>query len=479
MTAPTLPLTVHSASPDPELQQEMLSRWLTLAGSDLTQISQIKRFIEYYEADPEFRNGVAIAPEATLSQYHLQLPVTETRWLWDREFVQSQQAQGIPLPTALDQFLQYRQAVDQWMYRWRNTMPDSDPRFQAWRNRQISRADSEIRKSHNTQILHAPVCFELTKGCSVGCWFCGISAPRFSDIFYYTPENAQLWREVLTVIQEICGPAAGSGFCYWATDPLDNPNYEQFVEDFHHILGSFPQTTTAQPLKDPARVRSLLNLSDRTGFTYHRFSILSLKILENLYSEFSPEELIRVGLVLQNKESLYHKAVSGRALEKQQKAGETGDELAQSSIACVTGFLFNMVERSVKLISPCNADERWINGYRIYEEGTFETASDLKVLLEGMISRQMPLGVRPGDRIRFGRKFKHENLTDGFKLSTRFLTLKFRHRPEIQKLGEAILKGDQTAAELATAFQEIGVSESETYLSLNLMFNRGVLDDEP
>ena len=41
------------------------------------------------------------------------------------------------------------------------------------------------------------------------------------------------------------------------------------------------------------------------------------------------------------------------------------------TIACVSGFLFNMVERNVRLISPCNASERWPLGYRIYDEGTF------------------------------------------------------------------------------------------------------------
>lgn len=456
-----------------------LTHWAELEGEELTNVSHIKRFFEYYEADPEFRNSVAITPAQTLAQYHLKIPFTEIRWLWDKEFRNSQQDQGIPLPASLEFFFDYQEAFGEWCDRWRYLMPDSDPRFNAWRQRQMARADSELSKTINAQIGHSPACFELTKGCSVGCWFCGISAPRFSDIFTYTPANSQLWRDVLEVIKEICGPAAASSFCYWATDPLDNPDYEKFIEDFYGILGEYPQTTTAQPMKDPARVRALLKLSKSKGFAYDRFSILSLKILESVFAEFSPEDLINIWPVMQNKDALVIKALAGRTLEKNKKAGEADEQRVQSTIACVTGFLFNMVERSVKLISPCKADDRWPNGYRIYAQGTFETASDLKILLERMITQQMPLGIRENEIVRFRRDLRHENLDDGFKLLTRYLTLKFRNRPLIKELGLAILKGDKTAAEIATEFEKLGVPIAETYYSLNLMFNRGVLDDEP
>jgi len=35
--------------------------------------------------------------------------------------------------------------------------------------------------------------------------------------------------------------AAGRGFCYWGTDPMDNPDYEKFCLDFHEVLGIFPK----------------------------------------------------------------------------------------------------------------------------------------------------------------------------------------------------------------------------------------------
>src|SRR5205814_8046857 len=107
--------------------------------------------------------------------------------------------------------------------------------------------------------------------------FCGVSAGRKGADFLYTPDNARLWRDVLAVLRRVVGPAAATGFCYWATDPLDNPDYERFALDVAEICGRFPQTTTAQPLKDPERTRALLALSVAHGCTINRFSILTLR----------------------------------------------------------------------------------------------------------------------------------------------------------------------------------------------------------
>lgn len=469
---------------DRDAEKELMDNWMKLNPEQLTIIGQIQRCIERYEADAEFRHNILIEPQKTLDRYNLKLDPQAIRWLFDREFYEQQQTQGKPLPQSIQLYSNYNEAVTKWMRRWRDLTPQSDPRFQAWRERQMARADSEISKTGNVQIVHAPATFELSKGCSVGCWFCGISAPRFSDIFTYTPENAQLWRQTLAIVTEICGSATESGFCYWATDPFDNPDYEKFISDFQTIVGILPQTTTAQPLKDVKRTKAFLQFAQANGFVHNRFSILSLKILENLYQQFTPEELVHVGLVLQNPESVMNKAVAGRALEKKQKKSSqhpqpTKTPSAPSTIACVTGFLFNMVDRSVQLISPCKADERWPNGYRIYDRGTFNDAQDLKLLLERMISTHMPLEIRSTDTIRFRRDLKHETLIDGFKLSSPFLTLKFRNRPFLKELGEIIDRGDRTAEQIATYLETLGASKENTFASLSLMFKRGVLDDEP
>ena len=451
---------------------------------ELVRISQVKRFYERWEAAPYFKQQVLTDPHKAAIRYNLNLAPEEIKQLLTEALAQTD-GESVPVLLLIGSYGKFVNDHLKWCYELKRIADSSkEPRFKSWRERQMARAGSELNQfRQDPPTIHAPICFELSKGCSVGCWFCGVSAPRLGDIFTYNQANAKLWREVLELMKEILGPAAGAGFCYCASDPFDNPDYEKFCSDFHEILGIFPQTTTAQPLKDPDRTRALLKLAQESGCMINRFSILSLKILDQLHKEFTPEELTFVRLVLQNQESSQSKSNSGRAREynkrKAEKNQEALDDTFAGSTACVSGFLFNMVEGSVKLISPCNADDRWPNGYRIYEEGTFTNVDELKILLEGMIDRHMPLTVRPNDRISFRRDLKYESLPDGFQVSTRFQAHKLRNNPYMKQLGEVIHKGDKTAEEIAWLFNICGVPSLNIYHFLNLMFKHGILDDEP
>jgi radical SAM family RiPP maturation amino acid epimerase len=446
----------------------------------LIRESQIKRFYEKWHADPDFQQQFLTDSYQAVFHYNLNINSEDVKALWDE--VLAQRDAGKPAPISVEYVQEFYRKIKCEMF---HTIAASsrEPRFKAWRERQIARASSQMYKSVHDEIPHMTGAFELSKGCSVGCWFCSVSAPRLGDIFTYSQENAKLWREVLELLKDIHGAAAKASFCYWATDPLDNPDYEKFCIDFYKILGIFPSTTTAQPLKDPVRTRLLLKLSLEKGCLMNRFSILSLKILDQLHKEFSPEELAFVKLELQNPEADGIKANAGRAREynkrKAEKNQETVDDLLPGTNTCVSGFLFNMVERNVKLISPYNADDRWPLGYRVYEEGTFTNVDNLKTLLKGMIDRHMPLTVKPNDRISFRRDLKYESLPDGFQVSTRFKTYKFRNVPYVKQLGEVIHKGDKTAEEIASLFNIFGVPSVHIFQSLNLMFKNGILDDEP
>jgi hypothetical protein len=203
-------------------------------------------------------------------------------------------------------------------------------------------------------------------------------------------------------------------------------------------------------------------------------------MLNQVHEEFSAEELACVKLVIQNKESSIIKANAGRTRERNLKKGEEDSEFPQQgTIACVTGFLFNMVDRSVKLISPCNANDRWPLGYIVYDEGTFDNVDELKILLERMIGEHMPLTVKPNDLISFRRDLKYEGLPDGFQLSNKLKTFKFHHDSYLRELGEVIHKGGKTAAEIASMFDTCWVSPTHIFHHLNLMFSKGVINDEP
>ncbi len=460
--------------------QDLLKIHKVLDETQSNSISHIKRFYERWRGDKKFREQLFKDPYKAIEHYALKVNPEEIRQLWDLEYTKKH-GEDAPVSSSLKNFREIFVKGESAKLK-HSLLSFKESRFKAWRDRQIARTLSQFPKCHYDSIAHAPMCFELSKGCSVGCWFCGISAPRLGDIFIYNQENAKLWCEVLELMRGILGTAGGEGFCYWATDPLDNQDYEKFCSDFHEILGSFPQTTTAQALKNPERTRSLLKLSNEKGCKLNRFSILSLKILDRVHEEFSAEELASVYLVLQSTESDFAKANAGRARNRNKtknKNSESDQALSQETIACVTGFLFNMVDRSVKLISPCPADDRWPNGYIIYDEGTFYDASSLKILLEEMVAKNMPLNVRYSDVIRFRLNLKYENLADGFQLSTKYLTRKFCNQPYLKELGEVIKEGNKTAKEIVLLFEKFGVPQANTLYSLNILFNQGVLDDEP
>lgn len=472
----------HGKTQEPHWTEKLSDKELV---QELGRISHVKRFYERWEADPNFKQQVLNNPNQAVIRYNLNINPKDIERLLTEAITQTD-GEAVSVLRPIGNYEKFVNDHIKWCYELKRIADSSqDTRFKCWRERQMARTRSELNEfCQDPATIHAPVCFELSKGCSVGCWFCGVSAPRLEDIFTYNQSNAKLWREVLELMREILGSAAGAGFCYCASDPFDNPDYEKLCSDFHEILGHFPQTTTAQPLKDPNRTRLLLKLSLSKGCMVNRFSILSLKILEQLYQEFSPEELTFVRLVLQNQESSQSKSNSGRAREYNQRKAEKNrdvleDDSFAGSTACISGFLFNMVDRRVKLISPCNADSRWPNGYRIYEEGNFTNVDDLKILLEGMINRHMQLTVRPHDRISFRRDLKYESLPDGFQVSSRFVAHKLRNKPYLKQLGDVIHQGDKTAAEIAELFNLFGFSSINIYQSLNLMFKQGLLDEEP
>jgi radical SAM family RiPP maturation amino acid epimerase len=438
----------------------------------LAKFSQVKRFQERWEADGKFREQVVQDPYSAFFRYGLKLNPEDVRPKWDRSCKDILQFPLLKLSQGFFERLDKVTDINSEV---------SDSQIRVWRERQIARTSSQFNLAFHKVIQHIPVSFELSKGCSVGCRFCAVSALKFSDIFLYTPENAKLWRGVLEVMTGFLGTAAGNGFCYWATDPLDNPDYDKFCLDFHAITGSLPQMTTAQPLKNIEQTRAILKLSREKNAICNRFSILSLKMLEKVHQEFSDEELLNVQMNFLNDEAENAvKAHAGRQREANLKKGQ-GDEEShrQGTIACVSGFLFNMVERSVKLISPCNADERWPLGYMVYDQGTFVDADDLKMLIERMIRDNMPRMLRPSDLICFRRDLNYQTLVDGFQLSTRIKTFKFHHDSLWKELGALIHQGQYTTAEITQLLALKGVTSANISFYLNVLFERGVLDFEP
>ena len=435
-------------------------------------MAHAKRLLERWEGDDAFRALLEQDPEGAVRQYGLRADAVALRPVWDSHWDQT-----LPVDPSVERYRAF--ILEKLAHRdeLRTTSAPLASNFHAWRTRQMVRTTSQLGPVKSHGIVHPLIAFELSKGCSVGCWFCGISAPKLGDLFPYTDANRGLWRDVCTVWREEIGPAAAQGFLYWATDPLDNPDYEKFCCDFHELCGYFPQTTTALPLRDVARTKRLLRLSEERGCLLNRFSLLTLKILDRVHAEFTAEELAFVELVLQIRKEALSKAVAGRALEKARKTVEGDYET--STIACVSGFLVNMVERTMKLISPVPASERWPLGYRIHGEGTFRDGEEFRTLLRALTSTEvMPASVPREGRLAFRPDLTWQMEGEALVVSSHYLRQIFQGLPPnaLARMGEMLAAGTHVSAEVAL---ESGADLPSAFLLLNRMLALGVLDEDP
>lgn len=452
-------LTLAELRQDPEIQPVFMAGQMPDYADEL---ALVKRFCERWRGDAEFRARLEKDPQSTLEQAGVPFSAQELGPLYDA------QAVGPPSRLVRRVWALHQEKVA-WRESLRQQMELTSPGLNAWRRRQIRRCAWQLAAGNAEAIVHPPAAFELARGCSVGCWFCGVSAPKLTDLWLATPENRQLWREVLEVVMEICGPAAGHSFLYWATDPMDNPDYEQFCVDFHSVTGHFPQTTTALALKNVERTRALLKLSQQYGSPLDRFSVLTLRQLLQIHEQFTPLELLRVELVTQNKESLGARSAAGKALSR------LDPETAHATtIACVSGFLFNMPDRRVRLVSPCPSSPRWPDGYRVHGEATFSHAGQLRAVLLEWSNRPTRLGLQEVPRFREDLQLVPRE--GGFRLQDKSRGVDFHSRgyAGMQQLGQLISEGTYTVEELCLKMEQ---DPAETLLALQEMHIAALFED--
>jgi radical SAM family RiPP maturation amino acid epimerase len=467
--------------------------WDRRSSEELHTLAHIKRFMECLTGDPGFRKKLAdnfngdlraVAEEYGIdADPALMLPLFSTAHM---KYRFTDEGTQWPLAKLWDAYMQdILQHRD--MLRQLGDTSKNNPRFHNWRQRQMARCYSELG-SMAPAITHPIIGLELSEGCSVGCWFCGISADKFKGYWPYTESNATLWRDVLAEVADVFGTGAQTGFCYWGTDPSDNPDYPRFIEDYYEVVGALPQTTTAAPMKNVAWTRQVLALFNKHRFVCNRFSLLTLKAMQQVHREFTPQEIFGVELVLQNKEAIVGKANAGRAMERKhrmEKGGKTARlamlDSDQSTIACVSGFLVNMVTRTVRLVTPTRSSERWPLGYRIYAEATFSTAAEFRAIIDDMIEAHMPEDLSGDDILAFRPDLPYNQLADGFELSGAGGTKYTMHSDVIGAayLGKLIRSGDRTASDIIAAMVRSGSDIFQVAAYLRRLFDLGVFDDDP
>ena len=453
-----------------------------------SELAAVKRFGERWRADRNFREALPKDPVAVARQYGLEADPMMLRSLWDIGYQAEQPADWQP-PVAVQRYRMFvrEKLLHREGLRSRECVP-ADPRHRAWRDRQIARTMTHLGPRSYDGIIHAPFAIEVSKGCSVGCWFCGVSAERRQTDFLYSPENSRLWRRMLETLKRYLGTAATGGFAYWATDPLDNPDYERLCLDMAEICGRFPQTTTAQPQKHVERVKRLLRLSEDHGCTINRFSVLTLKHFDKVMESFTADELLHCEIVAQNVEASHIQGNAGRArgsrkLKRSAEAHGFADaawEKVPGTIACVSGWLINMVEQRVRLVTPCPASERWPDGYWVLDDRHFRDGEEFEAQLEDMMERHMTSAVRASQPARFRRDLRIS--CDGETIyATGFgATTTIAGGEHVMELAKALVLGDLTAGELAVRREDLhGSPAAMTMDTLNRIFDAGAFDEEP
>lgn len=430
---------------------------------DIPVIASFKRFTEYMMMDRDFRAQYTADPVAAVESIGLDPSLVRT------------EAGGDDTHAAMlyDRFIKKKLKM-------RDNVRDSgnpdNAQFAKWRDRQMKRCYMHFPKEQTDLIVHIAIGYELSSGCSVGCKFCGLNAGKLTKVFRADEENKKLWSGVQDAAAKVIGKAAGEGMCYYATEPLDNPDYEYFMDDWKIRYGKHCQITTAAATRNIERTRQILKRLNSTDEVVFRFSVKSIEEFNTIMASFTPEELLLVELLPQFEDAPGNGfAKAGRNVE---------DEDFNGSISCISGFLVNMSERTIRLLTPINSSKRYPTGQVEVMKECFSDAADFEDKLKCMIYRMKTI-LSPKDMLSV-----YDYLECGFeKEDTCLIYNKTGNairidnpvlRPFMEKAWDMLKEGGHTRHEIGEAMTAIDerVDPVSIYSIINKLWNSGVIVDE-
>lgn len=369
---------------------------------DVHKIAYVKRMMEYCGLIPGFKERLTANAQEVIDECGF--PLTPEDITFGAPILERSHARMNPLypDSAAGLYAEFMENK----FLSRDTLaleatPDNTI-MKRWRQRQIGRCNV-VLGAKAAALVHTCMTFELSEGCSVGCKFCGLNAGKLSDVYKYTEENAQLFKNVCTNALNIIGKAAGRGTLYFASEPMDNPDYEKFMHIYREIFGVTPQITTAKAVNNIERLRPLLAEINESQDVIYRFSALSEAVVNKLFEEFTPEELILTEVLPQ-----YDDAPSSKFANAGREAVEMGEY--GDTISCVSGFVVNMCTHKMRLTTPTWSDSEHPTGEIILDTRVFTDADDFADKLNDMIKKNMINIIGPNDRIR---------LREGIELSVK------------------------------------------------------------
>lgn len=357
---------------------------------NLHEIAWVKRALEYETLIPGYMEELQKDPEGTLKKWGLPMAIRDYSFGPSTLEKNNIKMNATYSDSAAEKYAEFMDNKCIYRDEIREKCTPKNEAMKKWRQRQIGRCSIQLGAKFNA-LVHAPVIFELQDGCSVGCKFCGLNAGKLKAVFEYTKENAKLFKEVITIVKDIIGDAAGYGTLYYATEPLDNPDYEKFMKDYREVFGITPQITTAKSAGNIERLRPLLAEINENQDVIYRFSLLSEGAARKIFEEFTPEELILTELLPQYEEAPASNLISAGRNAKNDEYSDT--------ISCVSGFVINMVNKTIRLTTPTWASKEHPTGEIILETVQFADGDDFRAKMMEIIGRHMKNIIEPDDEI--------------------------------------------------------------------------------
>jgi hypothetical protein len=249
--------------------------------------------------------------------------------------------------------------------------------WNSWRNSQTRRYQSEDNSLRASKITYIAFAIELTDGCSGGCSFCGFSAHSLRKNQMSYEENRNNYRTLLKEFSNLAGKEyAKTGVLYWATDPLDHPQYSLYAKDYAEIIGIYPHTTTAIAENNIELIKSIIREQrDYNKKPWNiRISLRSEKAYQYLCENLTLEDRSIIQMNPQYKSRQTSFARTGRAFKN---SSMNDQSVHGGTIACMTGFLASLPKNKIQLITPCMANKKNINGYRILQTTVVDESTNI------------------------------------------------------------------------------------------------------
>ena len=482
---------------------------------DIRAAAETKRFFECYDGDRDFRAAVDAGGRFTDQQRRMlkDIGVTfepeamELLWLqpdllerFRSLVVQHASFEDAPSDIhahlapyrELRLWLRWRHRIDRavLIHKFRASIRATDsPAYTAWRFRRVAAVRNELGW-FGWGLDHPCHAVEMAVGCSVQCNFCAFDAGRLQTVFDFSrPENRELVRAVATGMARVLGWPAGHGMLYWSTEPQDNPHYVKLLAFWQELTGAMLCTATARAGVD--WVRELVDYYSTGPVPWPRISVLSRGMMRRLHAAFSPMELRDTQMLMQQKDAEVHRAKvpGGRERMLRQLVGADdlrdvdfenlpeGFEPPQGSIACISGPLVNMVNRTVKLISPCYTTMQYRYGYRVFDEASFDDGPEgFEAALKRMVGRSMVVRPYPEMPVRWRDDLKAVPQPDGFTLLSPTTRRDFRLGELHLCTAELVGRGDLTYEQVFDALSDNPRIGPMVALSmLDSLFRKGFL----